>query len=92
MQWTSSVSSRSASVRLRAVRTRTRPPEASSISGIAREPAGSSSMTSRVRSPPGTVSDSADRRGAGAVPSSLPIDTGMAEVLFPPPEGTQASG
>lgn len=49
MQWTSSVSSRPASVRLRAVRTRIGLPAWSSRSGTIGEPAGSSSISSTVR-------------------------------------------
>ncbi len=49
MQWTSSVSSRPASVRLRAVRTRIGLPAWSSMSGTIGEPAGSSSISSSVR-------------------------------------------
>lgn len=49
MQWTSSVSSRPASVRLRAVRTRIGLPDWSSRSGTIGEPPGSSSISSTVR-------------------------------------------
>lgn len=59
MQWTSSVSSRSASVRLRAVRTRIGLPVASSSSGTTGEPPGSSWISSRVRCVPGEATGAA---------------------------------
>jgi hypothetical protein len=83
MQWTSSVSSRSASVRLRAVRTRIGLPAESSSSGTLREPAGSSSITSSVSevlptgSPALRVAEdgawAAEAPSADAVPAVAPI-------------------
>ncbi len=67
MQWTSSVSSRSASVRLRAVRTRIGLPAESSSSGTIAEPPGSSSISSSVRLVWAVFSTVASLRGASSV-------------------------
>ncbi|CAM5722754.1 hypothetical protein SALBM311S_11660 [Streptomyces alboniger] len=87
MQWTSSVSSRAASVRLRAVRTRIGLPAESSNSGTTVEPPGSSSIADRVKlvrvgamTPVGSVV-------AGVVPVPAPVLLGVvAAVLVVPVE------
>ncbi len=71
MQWTSSVSSRSASVRLRAVRTRIGLPAWSIRSGTIGEPAGSSSISSTVRFVGAALS--VRSRGLRSGPASVPV-------------------
>lgn len=73
MQWTSSVSSRPASVRLRAVRTRIGLPDWSSRSGTIGEPAGSSSISSTVRFVGAALSARTPGAGVRSVPVPVPV-------------------
>lgn len=88
MQWTSSVSSRAASVRLRAVRTRIGLPDASSSSGTTGEPPGSSWISSRVRCVPGAVREEA----ALAATSAGSVPVGFCACGAAPAEGVPGPG